>query len=94
MLVVRCDLIEFILERPHPGDAVHELEMALLPIVLAGVIDDGVANRLVHLPRDLERHLCIVEPLGPGILVVHPDHLAWLAQHSPDAIEEDRLAIR
>jgi hypothetical protein len=35
MLVVRSDLIELILQRPHSGDAVDELQMAPLLVILA-----------------------------------------------------------
>src|SRR5215217_538252 len=93
VLIVRSDLVEFVLQRPHPRDTVHELEMTFLFVVHAGVVDDGAPNRLVYPPRDLEGDLGIVEPLGPGVLVVDPQYLTWFAQHSADSIEEHRLAV-
>ena len=38
MLIMRGDLVEFVLQRPHPSQAVHELEMAFLFVVRAGVV--------------------------------------------------------
>lgn len=93
MLVMRGDLVKFVFQRPHPRDTVHELEMPLLLVVPAGVVDDGGANRFVYPPRDVERHLRIVEALGPGILIIYPEHLTRLAENSADAIEQNRLAI-
>ena len=93
MLVMRGDLVELVLQCTHPRYTVHELELTPLFVVHAGVVDDCAANRLVYPPRDVERHLRIVEVLGPGILIVYSQHLTRFAQHPPDAIEEHRLAI-
>jgi hypothetical protein len=68
--------------------------MAFLFVILAGVIDDGIANRFVNPPREVERHLRIVEPLGPGILIEHPQDLPRLAEDPADAIEENGLGVR
>jgi hypothetical protein len=70
-----------------------ELQMATPLIVHPGIVDDGVANRLVYLSGEIERHLRIVKPLRPCILVHHPYDRTGLAQHSTDAIEEDGLAV-
>jgi hypothetical protein len=78
---------------PHAGHTVHELEIAFPFVVYAGVVDDGVAYRFVDPPREVERHLRIVEALGPGILIEYPQYLTRFAQNSADAIEENRLAV-
>src|SRR5215207_1574726 len=93
MLIMRGDLVEFILQRPHPRDTMHEFEVAFALVVHAGVVDDRVASRFVDLSRDVERHLRIVEPLGPGILIKDPKDLTRFAQDSANALEENRLAI-
>src|SRR5262245_59274907 len=65
MLIVRGHLVEFILQRPHARHAMHELEVAFALVVLASVVDDRFADRFVDPPRDVERHLRVVEPLLP-----------------------------
>jgi hypothetical protein len=93
MLIMRGDLVEFVLQGPHPHDTVHELEMTLRLVVPAGVVDDGAANRFVYPPGEVERHLRIVEALGPGILIIDPQHLTRFTENSADPIEENRLAV-
>src|SRR4051812_8435187 len=93
MLVVSSDLVELIPQRPHPCDAMHELQVSLWFVVPAGIVDDGGTHRLVDSSRDIKRQLSVVEPPGPGVLVVHPDHLARFAQDSTNAIEEHRLTV-
>src|SRR5688572_18883532 len=93
VLVTRGDLVELVLQRAHPGDTVYELEVTPLFVIPAGIVDDGTPHRLVHPAGDLEGDLRVVEALCPGILVVYPEHLARLAEHAADAIEEHRLAV-
>jgi hypothetical protein len=57
MFVVSGDLIEFVPQGTHAVYAVHELQVATPLIVLAGIVNDCVANGLVHTPGDLERDL-------------------------------------
>jgi len=64
MFVVRGDLIEFVPQGAHAVYAVHELQVATSLIVLAGVVDDRIANGLVHTPGDVERDSCIVQVVG------------------------------
>src|SRR5215213_2113348 len=93
MLIMRGDLVEFILQRPHPRDTMHELEVAFALVVHACVVDDCVASRFVDPPRDIERHLRIVESRSPSILIKGPKDLARLAEDSANALEKNRLAI-
>jgi hypothetical protein len=72
MFVMSGDLIEFIPQRAHAVHAVHELEMAAALIVHARIIDDGVANRFIDAPGDIEWHARIVETPSPCILIHHP----------------------
>jgi len=71
----------------------HELEVTFVLVVQAGVVDDCVADRFVYPPRDVERHLRVVESLGPSILIKDPKDLTRLAEDSANAIEENGLAI-
>ena len=87
------DFVEFILQRAYPGHTVHELQMTLPFVVYAGIVDDRVADRFVYPSRKVQRNLRIVEAARPGILIEYPQHLARLAQNSPDAIEKDRLTV-
>ena len=45
--VVRSHLFEFLLERAHAIDAVHELEVTVLLVMEAGQVDDAGPYRLV-----------------------------------------------
>lgn len=56
MLVVRGDLLELIFQGSRAGHTVHELEVPLLFVIQAGIIDDGVSNRLVNSAGNVERH--------------------------------------
>src|SRR5262245_14443940 len=94
MRVVRGDLIELVLQRPQARHTVHELEVSFRFVVRARVVDDRVANGLVHSTGEVEWHARVLEPRGPRILVHHPYQRPLLAQDAVDAIEEDRLAIR
>ena len=93
MLVMRGNLLEFVFQSPDPRHAVHELEVPLLFVVQAGIIDNCAANRLVYPPGDVERHLRIIKALGPGILIEDPENLTRLAENPANAVEENRLAI-
>src|SRR6266849_7103860 len=93
MFIMSGDLVEFVPQRAHPVYTMHELQVAAPIIVHAGIIDDCVANRLVYLPGDIERHPRIVESLRPRILVHHPYDRTRLAEHATYAIEEDGLAV-
>ena len=93
MLVVRRDLVELILECSHPGDAVDKLQVPLGLVVPPGVIDDSIADRLIDSARELERHLGVIQAAGPGILIVNPEHLTRLAEHSTNAVEQYGFAV-
>src|SRR5882757_808346 len=93
MFVVHGDLLEFLPQRAHAVYAMHELEMAAALIVHARIVDDGVANRFIYLPGEIERHARIVETPSPGILIHHPEHRTRLTEHATDAIREDALAV-
>ena len=93
MLVMHGDLVEFLPQRAHAIDVMHELQVAAAVVVLAGIIDDSVANRFVHTAGDIQRHARVVEAPRPGILIHHPYQRTRLAEHPTDAIEEDGLAI-
>jgi len=45
--VVRSHLLEFLLERAHAVDAVHELEVTERLVMEAGQVDDAAPYRLV-----------------------------------------------
>ena len=94
MLIMSGGLVEFIPQRAHAVHTMHELEVAAPLIVHTGIVDDGVANRFVYLPRQVERYPRIVESLRPRILIHYPNDRTRLTEHSTDAIEENRLAIR
>src|SRR5215213_7301396 len=93
MLVVRCHLVELLLERSHAGDAVDELQVSLLLVVPPRVVDDGIANRVIDPPRKVEWHLVVIQAAGPGILIVNPEHLTRFAEDPADTIEQDGFAI-
>ena len=93
MFIMGGDLVKFIPQRAHAVYTMHELKVATPRIVLASIVDDGVANRFVYVPGDVERHSRIVESLRPGILIHHPYDRTRLTEHSTDAIEENGLAV-
>ena len=93
MFVMSDDLVEFVPQRAHAVYAMHEFKMAAALIVHASIIDDGVANRVIYAPGDVERHARIVETKSPCILIHHPQHRTRLTKHSTDAIKEHGLAI-
>jgi hypothetical protein len=93
MLVMSGGLVEFVFQRAHAVHAVDELEVPTPLIVQPGIMNDGVTNRLVYVPGDVQRHARVVEPLGPGILIHDPQDRARLTEHSADPVEDDRLAI-
>jgi hypothetical protein len=57
MLIMGGDLVKFIPQLAHAVYTMDELQVATPLIVLACIIDDGVANRFVHMPGDVQRHL-------------------------------------
>src|SRR5919107_4364627 len=93
MLVMGSDLIKLVSQGPHPGHAVHELKVAFLFVVYAGVVYNCVANRCVHTLRDIQRYLRIVQAPGPGILIKYPQHLARLAEDPANPVEKNGFAI-
>ena len=93
MFIMSGGLVEFIPQRAHAVYTMDELKVATPLIVHASIIDDCVANRFVYMPGDVERHLRIVQPLRPGILIHHPYDRTRLTEHSTDAIEENGLAV-
>jgi hypothetical protein len=93
ILIVCGDLVEFIPQRPHAIYTMHPLQVTTPLVVLANMIDDGVADRFVDVPSDVERDLRIVESLRPRILLHHRENRSRLAQHSMDAIEKHSLAV-
>src|SRR5213082_449956 len=72
MLIMSSDVIEFIPQRAHAVYTVHKLEVAARLILHARIIDDCVANGLVHAPGDIQRHARIVESLSPRVLIHYP----------------------
>src|SRR5260370_10784041 len=93
MLVVRGDLVEFILQSPDAGFAVNELEMAVPVIVKARVMNDRGAGRLVYVPVEFQRQLRVIKLFRPRILIERPHDGPAFADDSPDAVEQDRLGI-
>lgn len=93
MLVMGRHLLEFVLQRSHAGNAVHELEVSFGLVVQLGVVDDGLSDRLIDSARKVERNAGIVEPFRPGVLIEDPQDLPGLAQDASNAIEENRFSV-
>src|SRR6266571_7835524 len=55
MLIMSSDLVEFIPQRAHAVYTVDELKVATPLILHARIIDDCVANGLVHTPGEVQR---------------------------------------
>src|SRR5687768_9496986 len=94
MLVVRRDRFEQVFQGLHAGHTVDELELPLRFVILAGIIENRGSYRFVYSARNVEWDARILESPRPGVLVVSPEHLPWLTQDPPDAVEEHSLAIR
>jgi hypothetical protein len=93
MRVVGCDFVEFLLQSPDAGFAVDELEMAMLFIVKAGVMNDCATGGLVYVSREFQRQLRIIKLFRPRILIESPYDGSAFAKDSADAVEQDRLGI-
>ncbi|OLC10297.1 MAG: hypothetical protein AUH41_03165 [Gemmatimonadetes bacterium 13_1_40CM_66_11] len=72
MFIMSRDLVEFIAQRAHAVYAMHKLKVAAPLILHARIIDDCVANGLVHTPGEVQRQPRIVESLSPRILIHYP----------------------
>jgi hypothetical protein len=94
MLVMGRHLLEFILQRSQARHAVHELPRSIALVMDADMVNDGRPHRLIDAPREVEGQVAVVQTPGPRVLIVYPDHLAGLADHATNTIEEDRLAVR
>src|SRR5215204_2781413 len=93
LLAVTRHFLEFVAQRQLTERRMNEGEVPAGLVVRPGIMNDTIADGFEHRARQAERKLCVIQGIGPSVLIERRKNLPGLTEDASDSIVLDRLRV-